>query len=104
MAKSKQNVADEPPVEEARGIKLIRYQIVEPFHVNDGCLMSELSADQFRRRRHNLALVEGDAEAHWPSNVYRATARVAFKVGEAVMLNPADVPKTLHTAAIPAVA
>ena len=92
-AKAKAEAKAAKAAAEESGVELQLVEVVELFTVHPGVLMSGLSDDQFRRRKHRLILVDGEKK-HSDQSVYNAEGGIQFKVGERLMLECGPIHKT----------
>ncbi len=81
-------VAEAQPVIELRLV-----EVAELFTVSPGVLMSDLSDDQYRRRKNRLIRVEGNG-AHSDQSVYKSDEALQFKVGERFMVENEAIHKS----------
>ena len=93
-AKAVKAKAAEPVVEETGNTELRLVEIAELFTVSPGVLMADLSADQYRRRKDRLILVDGEKGKHSDQSVYRSDESLQFKVGERLMIENGAIHKT----------
>ena len=93
-----EEVGTEAVEPEAEGTELMGYEMVDIFAIGPGCFVSGLNDEQLRRRAHRLELVEDDDDVDM--RIYKSTDSMQFKVGETVVLNPADIPKASRHAVL----
>ena len=82
------------PVVEADVTELRLVEIVELFTVSPGVLMAGLDANQYRRRKNRISLLDGDPGKHSDQNVYKSDESLQFKVGERLILEYGAIHKT----------